>query len=111
MLVGSSPLRTDRLRELRETHGWSQRELARLCNLGEAQVGKYESGHTEPTASSLKIIADKLDASVDYLLGISDEPRRIDVTKLTDDEYQVLDTFRRTGWSGVIRLGAERLSK
>jgi transcriptional regulator with XRE-family HTH domain len=105
-------LRTDRLKALREKRGWSQRELARLCGLGEAQIGKYESGQTDPTVTSLKTIADKLDVSADYLLGISDDPRRhIDASALSDEEYQMLRIFRRDGWTGVIRLGAEKIGK
>ena len=105
-------LRIDRLQTLRETHGWLQRELSRLCGLGEAQVGKYESGLTDPTATSLKIIASVLDVSTDYLLGITDDPRRqIDPDRLSADEHQVLDTLRRESWPGIIRLGAERISK
>src|SRR5579859_6367039 len=105
-------LRTDRLKTLREQHGWSQRELSRLCGLGEGQVGKYESGQTDPSSTHLKIIAEKLGVSTDYLLGMSDDPRgQIGGGELTDDERSIVDSFRRDGWAGVIHLSADRVAK
>lgn len=111
-LQNNGALRRERLQALREEHGWSQRELSRHCGFGEAQIGKYESGQTDITATFLKIIASVLDVSTDYLLGITDDPRRqIDPDRLSADEHQVLDTLRRESWPGIIRLGAERISK
>lgn len=105
-------LRTDRLREAREKHGWSQRELARLCGLGEAQIHRYETGVSDPAAKYLKIIADKLGVSADYLLGLSDNLRgQLGDSELSEDERAVLDAFRRDNWAGVVRLGVDRLAK
>ncbi len=112
-MVESKPtLRVDRLRELREQHGWSQRELARLCGFGEAQVRKYESGQTDPSATYLKLIANRLNVSTDYLLGITDNPHvQMSGGDLSEDELAMVDVFRRDGWTGVIRLAADRLAK
>jgi transcriptional regulator with XRE-family HTH domain len=105
-------LRTDRLKEHREAHGWSQRELARRCNLAENMIGKYESGLAEPTASNLKVICDILEISIDYLLGVSDQPNRVfSQSDLDEEENKIIQTYRREGWPGVIRLGGEQLSK
>jgi len=102
----------DRLRTLREQRGWSQRELSRLSGVGESLIRKYEAGISEPSAASLKSIAEQLNVSTDYLLGITDEPSgHLGDGKITDEESQMLDTFRRDGWPGVFRLGAERISK
>jgi transcriptional regulator with XRE-family HTH domain len=68
-------LQIDRLRHARQELGWSQRELARRCGLGDAQVNKYENGHTDPSATYLGIIAIALGVSSDYLLGMTDNPR------------------------------------
>src|SRR5258708_1673759 len=100
-------LRVDRLQALREQKGWSQRELARRCSLGETMIRKYESTQTEPTTSSLKQIAEVLNVSSDYLIGITDEPRgHLGDGELNDDEQVILNTFRRDGWTGIVRLGA-----
>ena len=105
-------LRTDRLKNLREQHGVSQRELARLCGLGETQINKYENGLSDPSATNLMLIAQQLEVSTDYLLGLTDDPHLlVREPKLDSDERAMLETFRHEGWTGVIRLGAERLSK
>lgn len=105
-------LRIDRLRELRERLGWSQRELARRCGLGESFINRYESGISDPSAANIKLIAEALGISADYLLGLSDEPRgQMGDGQLTDDERAVLDAYRRSGWAGLARLLAEALEK
>lgn len=68
-----TPLRFDRLRALREGRGWSQRELARQSGVGDAQISRYESGLSDPTATSLKALAEALDVSIDYLVGLTDD--------------------------------------
>jgi len=74
-------------------------------------IGKYESGQTEPTASNLRVICDLLDVSVDYLLGASDHPNRcLEHSDLDFEETHIIQIYRRDGWTGVIRLGAEKLS-
>jgi transcriptional regulator with XRE-family HTH domain len=91
-------LRTDRLKAIREQYGWSQRELSRLCGFGVTTVGKCEKGLVDPTATHLRVITDKLDVSIDYLLGASDDPRRgFAVENLSDEESQMLKAFRRAG--------------
>ena len=62
--------------------------------------------------TSLKTIADVLDVSMDYLAGVTDDPRPKFTSNVTDYEEQlILKTFRHEGWSGVARLSVERLSK
>lgn len=108
----SRVLRTDRLQSLREERGWSQRELSRICGLGDAQISKYERGETDLTAVHLKSIAEKLEVSTDYLLGLSDEPRgQLGDTELNEHERAVLEALRRDGWVGVIHLAADKLAK
>lgn len=108
----NSALRTDRLKALRQARGWSQRELSRRCNLAENMISKYENGLVDPATTSLKTIADALDVSTDYLVGITDNPdRKYSGDVMKRDERQLLETYRREGWPGVIHLGAERLSK
>jgi transcriptional regulator with XRE-family HTH domain len=105
-------LMVDRLRVLREQHGWSQRELARNCGIAESVIRRYESGTSEPSTASLKLIAEQLDVSADYLLGMTDQPRgHLGDAQVADEEKEMIEMFRREGWPGVIRLGGERLSK
>jgi transcriptional regulator with XRE-family HTH domain len=86
-------LRADRLKFWREKYGWSQRELARLCGLGEAQVNKYENGQTDPSSKYLKALAEVLEVSTDYLLGLTDSPRGELANSLKEEERQLLDAL------------------
>lgn len=105
-------LRKERLRAAREQKGFSQRELARRCGFSEAQIRRYETGEFDPSSTYLKSIARQLEISTDYLLGIVDEPRGYFGTEeLSDDERVVLETLRREGWLGIIRLGTEKIAK
>jgi transcriptional regulator with XRE-family HTH domain len=104
--------RTDRLKLLRKQRGWSQRELARFCGLGETVVNKYERAVVDPSATTLKIMAEKLGVSADYLLGLTDDPQGCsDVGGLSDDERIMVHAYRRDSWPGVIRVAAERITR
>lgn len=58
-----------RLRGLRERKHLSRRTLAELCGLSKNMVSRYENGEAEPTALILIELADRLEVSVDFLLG------------------------------------------
>lgn len=105
-------LQIDRLRTCREQRGLSQRELARLCGFSATRIYGYESGQNDPTSNALALMAQQLEVSSDFLLGMTDDPHgHAGDGTITDDERAMLDIFRRDGWTGVIHLGAERLSK
>lgn len=88
------------------------RELARRCEIGEAQISKYESGVSEPSSSILKRIAGVLGVSADYLLGLTDDPNgHLGDDQLSDEERAMVDAYRRAGWPGVARVMADMLEK
>jgi transcriptional regulator with XRE-family HTH domain len=106
----ATALRIDRLKALRERRGWSQRELGRVCGVEETLIGRYERAEVDPSSTTMKSIAENLGVSIDYLLGVTDEPQgfyRSD--ELTEDEKAVLSALRREGWRGVARLLADLL--
>jgi transcriptional regulator with XRE-family HTH domain len=104
-------LRVDRLKALREEHGLSQRELSGLCGLGTSAIGTYERGEVDPSSKHLKMIAEKLGVSTDYLLGLSDDPvARFGASEINDDERAVVQALRRGGWPAVIRVVADRMT-
>jgi transcriptional regulator with XRE-family HTH domain len=106
----ATALRADRLKALRERQGWSQREFGRICGFEETIISKYERAEIDPSTSSLKLMAEKLDVSSDYLLGTTDEPQGFyGRDELTEDEQAVLFALRRDGWRGVARVVAERM--
>jgi transcriptional regulator with XRE-family HTH domain len=104
-------LRLDRLRSIRESRGLTQRELARLCELSSSMIQKYETGINDPTSYILKIIAEHLEVSADYLLGMTDDPHiQVREPSLDDNERAILEIYRHKGWMGVARLSVEKMS-
>lgn len=65
-----------RMRDLREDHDLSQKEIARLLNVDQARVSEWERGQYEPRLEVLFKLADYYEVSLDYLCGLSDDPRR-----------------------------------
>lgn len=65
----------DRVKQLRNEHGWSQGELAEQVGADPAQISRYENGRITPSADALVRLAETFDVSCDYLL-LEDVPRR-----------------------------------
>ncbi|MEP7284378.1 MAG: helix-turn-helix transcriptional regulator [Chloroflexota bacterium] len=86
-------MRTDRLKTLREQRGWTQRELAQRAGIGDSQINKYEAGSHDPSATSIKSIAEQLGVSTDYLLGLTDHPRGSYGDALTPEERQWVGAY------------------
>ena len=61
-----------RLRELREAKGLTQKQLARLLNLNSVTYLHYEKAQREPPLQVLADIALFFEVSTDYLLGLTD---------------------------------------
>ena len=62
----------DRLRQLREESGLSQRQLADRAGLSLTIIRFYEYGKSGPPGYSLFHLADALHVSMDYLYGRTD---------------------------------------
>jgi transcriptional regulator with XRE-family HTH domain len=102
----------ERLKIAREQKGFTQRELGNLLGIKDTQLSRYENDKMEPSARYLELLARHLDVTADYLLGLTDDPRkRFGDTEIAGDEWLMIETFRRDGWPGVIRLVADRISK
>ena len=63
-----------RLRELREDHDKSQRDIAALLDMPQSQYWRYEQGFSDIPTEILIKLADYYNVSVDYLLGRTDDP-------------------------------------
>ena len=104
----------ERLKAARQSHGWSQRELGRRCGFGESQIRKYENGESDPSSTFLKLMADQLEVSTDYLLGRSDDRagQKIQIVfDLEADEREIIAAYRNGGWTSIMQLMAERMTK
>ena len=59
----------DRLRKAREYRGLSQGELAAKAALQPSAISHFETGARKPSFDNLRLLADTLDVTTDYLLG------------------------------------------
>ena len=84
-----------RLKELRELHNESQKDIAKLCKVSKQTVLNWEIGIHEPKIDILILLADHYRVTVDYLIGhnITDE-NRIKILKDLNDEFiKVIDRY------------------
>lgn len=61
-----------RIKELREELGLSQMALSNATGISQSAIARWEVCKTEPTASSLYILASFFNESSDYLIGLTD---------------------------------------
>ena len=73
MSESSSSVFPDRLRRAREYRGLTQGELAERANLQPSAISHFETGTRKPSFDNLRLLADTLDVTTDYLLGRVDE--------------------------------------
>ncbi|MEG1686548.1 MAG: helix-turn-helix transcriptional regulator [Angelakisella sp.] len=72
-----------RLTELRRKAGLSQRELGELLGLSHYTVSAYEKERSEPSDDVKVAMARQFNVSLDYLLGLIDQPLPISRTELS----------------------------
>ena len=63
-----------RLREVRKAAGLTLKELGDRIGVTEGTVSHYEKGTREPSKGVLMALAEVLNVSTDYLLGIEEKP-------------------------------------
>lgn len=97
---------SNRLTELLEEKGLMQKELAKACGLSAQCVSALITGRNNPTGSTLIALANYLDCSSDFLLGLENdfspmeraaglsETAKAAITPLEDD---LLYAFRKIG--------------
>lgn len=64
----------ERLQELRKDRGLSQEDMARILGVSHYTISSYECDRSDPDDNSKVVIAKLFDVSVDYLLGLVDDP-------------------------------------
>lgn len=95
------------LKELRKNRGLTQKELSEKLKIGQATIAGYENGSREPHIYSLIAYANFFECSVDYLLGREDDFGNVTVqkkTELTEDEKELLETFRKLNAKEQMRV-------
>lgn len=65
----------ERVRDLRKTHGLTQKQVADNTGLSTIGVQSYERRARKPTHDALISLADFFGVSIDYLVGRTDNPQ------------------------------------
>jgi len=65
-----------RIAQIRKQMGLSQFQFGELFNIAQRTVAAWESGDRTPSLIVMSDIADRLDVSVDYLLGRTEEKQK-----------------------------------
>ena len=61
-----------RLKELRETNGKTQKEIAEILNIQQNTYSQYETGQRQISLEFLVELAKFYKVSVDYMLGLTE---------------------------------------
>ena len=61
-----------RIRDLREDHDYTQRQIAEILSITQPQYFRYEQGYRDIPTDLLIKLADLYDTTTDYILGRSD---------------------------------------
>ncbi len=73
----------ERLQELRKDKGLSQAQFAKILGVSHYTVSSYECDRSDPDDNAKITIAKLFDVSVDYLIGLINEPLSYDRNKMT----------------------------
>ena len=65
----------ERIRNLREDKDLNQTQLAKKLNISQATYSRYESGYLDIPSEILIKLSKIHQVSVDYILGLTDEPK------------------------------------
>lgn len=85
------------IKELRSARNVTQRQLADAIGVSQQSVNKYENHNIEPDIDMLIRIADFFETSVDYLIGHTELPHKIQACHphdLNDTETVLIRGFR-----------------
>ena len=89
-------MRKDRLRELMAKRDHNPASLAELIGRSERSIWRILSEGGSTSDETVVLIAQALEVSSDYLLGLTDDPSlHMKVDNLSDDERAVLAAMRR----------------
>lgn len=95
-----SEIDRQRLIEIRQNHGYSQKYVALSIGVAPSIVSRWESGKKIPSRESVSKLADLYEVSIDYLMGRSDEEMPISADSLSDDELKLIQDYRKLNKQG-----------
>jgi transcriptional regulator with XRE-family HTH domain len=85
-----------RIRQLRESIGWTQDDLVEAIGVAVLQINRYENEKNEPSAEMLSRLARALGCSSDYLLDLTSDPapKSMELNNLRARERILLSAWR-----------------
>jgi transcriptional regulator with XRE-family HTH domain len=100
-------LRGERLKKLRQEKNMTQEEAAAQAKISLRLLQKYEAGDTDPSTEIAARLALLLDTTLDYLVGIEDDPnpRLLDVD-LSESERELILAIRQRKTNNAIQAFA-----
>lgn len=94
----------NRIKELREEKGLTQKELANILDLKQSTVSAWEKEKSLPRGEVLKCLAKLFECSIDYLTGETDDfgniQRPEQKEELTPSERELLEMYRELSPEG-----------
>jgi len=107
----------ERLYQLRNELGYTKRDLVKKLPLNYSTYANYESGLRVPSFEVLQHIASFYKVSIDFILGLTDNRKRIDdVLNITDVEYDHINSYRNLDDHGqqlvdfILKMESERVN-
>ncbi len=103
-----------RITKARLFRNLNQKELAQMANITESSLSRYENEIREPKSSALISLAEALNVSTDYLLGITDdmEIKSISLGDKSDTEFEdICNETMKKFMSGNVMFNGEPASK
>ncbi|MBR1832784.1 MAG: helix-turn-helix transcriptional regulator [Ruminiclostridium sp.] len=83
-----------RIKDLREDSDKTQREIANVLNMAQAQYQLYESGKREVPFHIAIELAKYYNVSLDYIAGLTNDKRGLTKSELPKDETVLLKKYR-----------------
>lgn len=81
-----------RLKELRRSAGYTQKQLGERIGLTKSVISFYEHQERSPSPGVLMKLAEVFHVSTDYLLGI-EKHRSIDISDLDGEQVRLLEAM------------------
>ena len=112
----NAQFKPDRLKIARENLGITMAEASRRLNLSKIGYCRYEYGERVPSIQTIEVIAQCFHTSVDYLVGLTDNPSptQIVIDKESNPElFELIELCRNNDSAQIKRLIAyyQELSK
>ncbi len=63
-----------RMKKLRERRGWTQKYVAQIVGKTQSTYAGWENEARTPPTEVMPLIAEKLETTLDYLYGLTDDP-------------------------------------